>query len=138
MFAWLVFKHRHQESLPFSDSVIDAAAVAHILDGDEEYKGGHRHDSRIVGKTVFPERWTDTQIVLAVKATVRRPDYIMWLKPRVVLRSLILGVIVEVSLTQSKNRWKFRHAFPNSGAGVYRNESLRRVELPLDLTQLEA
>ena len=121
----------------FDDSVIDADAVAHILDGDADYKGGHRFTSQIIGKTVFPESWSDEQIIAAVKAVVRRPTTVLHLRPYMFLRGMVRNVIIEVALKRKRGRFEFSHAFPTSGAGVYRNETLRRKEIPIDLAHLE-
>lgn len=130
-------RRKSAEIPDFDDSVIDADAVAHILDGDADYKGGHRFTSQIIGKTVFPEEWSDEQIIAAVKAVVRRPSFHMWVPPRIYLRAIVLDVIVEVALRCSGNQVVFKHAFPKSGTGVFRNDPLRRVALPLDLRDLE-
>lgn len=129
---------RRSTDLPdFDDSVIDASAIEHILKGDRNFKGGHRFTSYVVGKTVFPEDWSDAQIIAAVKAVVRRPTFVLHMKPFVYLRGILLGVIIEVALKRTRGRFEFFHAFPISGTGVYRNEALRRRELPLDFADLE-
>lgn len=132
-----VNRRKRAEVPEFDDAVIDAAAVAHILDGDADYKGGHRYTSRVIGKTVFPETWSDEQIIAAVKAVVRRPTFLLWAPPHLILRSVVLGVIVEVALRRTRGRLIFKHAFPKSGVGVLRNETRRRVAVPLDLLDLE-
>ncbi len=48
---------------------------AHILDGDADGGGGHRHGTGNPGKTEFPASWTDEKIVDVLKDVARRPDH---------------------------------------------------------------
>jgi hypothetical protein len=46
----------------------------HILDGDADGSGGHRHGTGRPGKTEFPASWDDTKITDTVLDVARRPD----------------------------------------------------------------
>jgi Bacterial EndoU nuclease len=48
--------------------------TTHILHGDEDGGGGHRHGTGIPGKTEFPANWEDKKIIDAVVDVARRPD----------------------------------------------------------------
>jgi Bacterial EndoU nuclease len=47
---------------------------AHILDGDDAGRGGHRHGVGNPGKTEFPASWDDKKIMDNVRDVGRRPD----------------------------------------------------------------
>jgi hypothetical protein len=47
---------------------------AHILDGDDSGRGGHRHGVGNPGKTEFPASWDDKKIMDNVRDVGRRPD----------------------------------------------------------------
>ena len=46
----------------------------HILDGDANGSGGHRHGVGHPGKTEFPASWTDEKIMDNILDVARRPD----------------------------------------------------------------
>lgn len=48
--------------------------ATHILDGDADGSGGHRHGTGRPGKTEFPASWDDTKIIDAALDVARRPD----------------------------------------------------------------
>ena len=47
----------------------------HILDGDADGGGGHRHGTGNPGKTEFPASWNDEKITDALLDVARRPDH---------------------------------------------------------------
>jgi hypothetical protein len=47
----------------------------HILDGDADGGGGHRHGIGNPGKTEFPASWNDKKIIDALLDVARRPDH---------------------------------------------------------------
>jgi hypothetical protein len=47
---------------------------AHILDGEANGQGGHRHGTGHPGKTEFPASWDDTKVMDNVLDVGRRPD----------------------------------------------------------------
>src|SRR5216684_3835072 len=47
----------------------------HILDGDADGSGGHRHGTGNPGKTEFPAAWDDETIINTVADVARRPDH---------------------------------------------------------------
>ncbi len=57
-----------------SDIVLPADRRAHILDGDPNDGGGHRHGTGHPDKTEFPADWEDDRIIDAVLAVARDPD----------------------------------------------------------------
>jgi hypothetical protein len=48
--------------------------ATHILDGDADGGGGHRHGTGRPGKTEFPASWDDTKIIDAALDVASRPD----------------------------------------------------------------
>src|ERR1700759_445429 len=48
--------------------------TTHILDGEPDGGGGHRHGGGKPGKTEFPASWDDKKIIDTVVDVVRRPD----------------------------------------------------------------
>ena len=48
--------------------------AVHILDGDADGSGGHRHGTGRPGKTEFPAIWSDTTIVGHALDVARHPD----------------------------------------------------------------
>jgi hypothetical protein len=48
--------------------------VTHILDGDQDGRGGHRHGTGNPGKTEFPASWDDQKIMDNVRDVARRPE----------------------------------------------------------------
>ncbi len=47
----------------------------HVLDGDADGGGGHRHGTGNPGKTEFPSSWNDEKIIDALLDVARRPDH---------------------------------------------------------------
>lgn len=45
----------------------------HILDGDDQGRGGHRYGTGMPGKSEFPQRWDDSTVARYVRATARFP-----------------------------------------------------------------
>jgi Bacterial EndoU nuclease len=56
------------------DIHLNAERTTHILDGDADGSGGHRHGTGIPGKTEFPASWDDKKIIETVVDIARRPD----------------------------------------------------------------
>ena len=48
--------------------------ITHILDGEPNGSGGHRHGTGIPGKTEFPASWDDKKIIDTVVDVARRPN----------------------------------------------------------------
>jgi hypothetical protein len=53
---------------------VTSERATHILDGDADGSGGHRHGTGRPGKTEFPVSWDDTKITDTVLDVARRPD----------------------------------------------------------------
>ncbi len=49
--------------------------TTHILDGDADGSGGHRHGIGNPGKTEFPASWNDEKIIDALLDVARQPDH---------------------------------------------------------------
>jgi EndoU nuclease-like protein len=49
--------------------------TTHILDGDADGRGGHRHGIGNPGKTEFPASWNDEKIIDALLDVARQPDH---------------------------------------------------------------
>lgn len=122
-----------------ASEVLTDLAIQHVLEGDgaPDFRGGHRFESAVVGKTVFPERWDDGDILSAIRVTIEFPLKIIERKQEIILLSVIDNVLIEVRLKKSAGGIQLQHAFPQSGDGVFRNEALGRRAVALDLSFLE-
>jgi Bacterial EndoU nuclease len=73
--------HSGWDSVDISNRpALDALRVSperrvHILDGDADGGGGHRHGIGNPGKTEFPASWNDEKIINALLDVARRPDH---------------------------------------------------------------
>jgi len=59
---------------PLDELRVTPERSAHILDGDDAGRGGHRHGVGNPGKTEFPASWDDKKIMDNVHDVARRPD----------------------------------------------------------------
>jgi hypothetical protein len=59
---------------PLDELRVTPERSAHILDGDDAGRGGHRHGVGNPGKTEFPASWDDKKIMDNVRDVARRPD----------------------------------------------------------------
>ena len=57
-----------------ADIHVTPERTTHILDGDADGSGGHRHGTGIPGKTEFPASWDDKKIIDTVVDVARQPD----------------------------------------------------------------
>lgn len=121
------------------EALLDKETIAHVLvgDGAPSFRGGHRFESWIVGKTVFPEDWTDDEIIGALRVTLAYPAKVIFSAQFFVAFGLVNEVIIEAKVRVSQSSLRLKHAFPVNGTGVFRNDPLGRVPLPLDLSVLE-
>src|SRR5882724_7359464 len=63
------------EDRPKAEDIhVSPERTTHILDGDEDGSGGHRHGTGIPGKTEFPASWHDKKIIDTVVDVACRPD----------------------------------------------------------------
>jgi len=109
---------------------LDAARVSperrtHILDGEPDDGGGHRHGTGKPGKTEFPASWSDEKIISSVLDVASRPDqppkyqqYKGEHKERWLTRGTRDGVDIVAVITQDGQIWT---GWPKSGPGVVRN-----------------
>jgi Bacterial EndoU nuclease len=63
-----------EERPPAEEIRVTTERTTHILDGEPDGGGGHRHGTGKSGKTEFPASWDDTKIMDNVLAVARRPD----------------------------------------------------------------
>ena len=119
--------------------ILSESAIQHVLHGDGPpyYRGGHRFASGVVGKTVFPEDWDNTEIIGSVRMTLAFPAKVFTEKQFSIYFGLVNEVLIEVRVQSSKKGLELRHAMPVNGLGVYRVDPLGRTPLPLDLSVLE-
>jgi Bacterial EndoU nuclease len=59
---------------PLDELRVTPERAAHILDGDDAGRGGHRHGVGNPGKTEFPASWADKKIMDNIHDVARRPD----------------------------------------------------------------
>lgn len=59
---------------PAEDIRASPERTTHILDGDADGGGGHRHGTGNPGKTEFPASWDDKKIIDTLVDVARRPD----------------------------------------------------------------
>jgi hypothetical protein len=59
---------------PLEELRVTPERSAHILDGDDAGRGGHRHGVGNPGKTEFPASWDDKKIMDNIRDVARRPD----------------------------------------------------------------
>ncbi|GAA2269229.1 hypothetical protein GCM10009853_023410 [Glycomyces scopariae] len=98
----------------------------HILDGEWDYDsgellgGGHAPGSGNPGKTEFPERWTDEQIMDNISDVARNPGSEPAPRPGGGYRvtGVVDGVEIEVLLNRDGTVWS---AYPLGGDGVVFN-----------------
>jgi hypothetical protein len=96
--------------------------TTHILDGEADGGGGHRHGTGKPGKTEFPASWDDKEIVDNVLDVAQRPDCTPTLQHRN-NRWICIGtredVEVSVIVLRSGEVWT---SWPEEGGpGVVRN-----------------
>jgi hypothetical protein len=114
------------------DDRIPPGIRRHILDGDrEKNSGGHRSGNNLPGKTEFPKKWTDSDVITAISQTLDywyhrevRPNHIN-------LYGYINGVRLEVRLMLDGT---VKAAYPLDGEGVMRNDDREdTVKYPVPL-----
>ena len=111
----------------------------HVLYGEEDGdRGGHAFSSTRIGKTVFPERWSEGEIFDAIRSVLVQPDRTKETQLMIILQSVIDDVLVEVKLHKSNRGYRLWAAFPRNGRGVFLNSHIGRIELPLELPERRA
>ena len=96
--------------------------TTHVLDGDANGSGGHRHGIGYPGKTEFPASWDDEKIMNSVLDVAQRPDappVLQHWNNRWVCTGTRDSVEVSVIVLRSGEVWT---AWPEEGSpGVVRN-----------------
>ena len=104
------------------DINVSLERTTHILDGDADGSGGHRHGVGKAGKTEFPASWDDEKVMGHVLDVVRRPDSAPVLQHRNnrwICTGTRDGVEVTAIVLRSGEIWT---AWPEEGGpGVRRN-----------------
>lgn len=96
----------------------------HVLDGDGDGRGGHRHGTGIPGKSEFPAEWDDDTVAARIRATAVNPssiDYSPATKRRPEqwkCQARHGGVNVVAIVRADGQIWT---AWPTDGPGVHRN-----------------
>lgn len=123
-----------------ASQILTEDAIDHVLNGEgpPDYLGGHRFESAVIGKTVFPEHWTDEDIVTALRITIEHPAKVTFYQHIIRLLSLVDEVVIEVEVRITRRGPRLHKAYPKNGSGVMRNDPIKRVPIPLDLTSLES
>jgi hypothetical protein len=107
---------------PAEDIQVSPERRTHILDGDPNGGGGHRHGTGKEGKTEFPASWDDEKTMDNVLGVARRPDSAPVLQEfnnRWFCSGIREGVEVSVIVLRSGEVWT---AWPEEGGpGVVRN-----------------
>ena len=106
--------------MPLLGQIRPGRAV-HILDGDGDGRGGgHRWDSPVPGKTLFPRDWSDDTVLERVRDVARRPDFAPRRQDndRWVCEGVREGVCIQVVVDPDG---AVRTALPLYGPGVTRN-----------------
>jgi hypothetical protein len=107
---------------PAEDIRVSPERATHILDGEPDGGGGHRHGTGKPGKTEFPASWDDMKIMDNVLDVAQRPDCTPTLQHRN-NRWICTGtrddVEVSVIVLRSGEAWT---SWPEEGGpGVVRN-----------------
>ena len=111
----------------------------HVLYGEEDGdRGGHAFSSTRIGKTVFPERWSETEVIEAVLVVMNKPQRALDLRSRLILLGVVDDVLIEVSFKKTKRGYQLQTAFPRNGSGVEVNTAFGRRAVPLDKSILES
>lgn len=107
---------------PAEEIQVSPERRTHILDGEPNGGGGHRHGTGMEGKTEFPASWDDEKIVDNVLDVARRPDSVpvlQELNKRWFCSGIRESVEVSVIVLRSGAVWT---AWPEEGGpGVVRN-----------------
>jgi hypothetical protein len=107
---------------PAEDICVSPERATHILDGEPDGGGGHRHGTGKPGKTEFPASWDDTKIMDNVLDVAKRPDCTPTLQhrnDRWICTGTRDDVEVSVIVLRSGEAWT---SWPEEGGpGVVRN-----------------
>jgi hypothetical protein len=107
---------------PANDISVSPERTAHILDGEPDGGGGHRHGTGRSGKTEFPASWDDKKIMDIALDVARRPDCAPTLQhwnDRWICTGTREDVEVSVIVLRSGEAWT---SWPEEGGpGVVRN-----------------
>ena len=107
---------------PAADIRVTPARVTHILDGEPDGGGGHRHGTGKSGKTEFPASWEDEKTIDNVIDVAQRPDCVPTLQhwnDRWICTGTREDVEISVIVLRSGEVWT---SWPEEGSpGVVRN-----------------
>ncbi|MGV9196718.1 hypothetical protein ACTOVL_05910 [Arcanobacterium canis] len=108
--------------------------IGHSGSQPGRWNGGHGFGQGVLGKTEFPERWTDKDIELVLAETWANPTAEQYKGDRRSVRRVFDGVLVHVEAYGDAFE-TFRTYYPVGGRGVFYNEGNRRVQkrVPTDM-----
>ena len=129
---WVPLMLAHADPLP-------PAVIEHILFGDasSHVRGGHRFESTLKDRSVFPERWTDEFVIEAVRLVLNQASSAEVHGRKVILQAFVDDVLIEVWVRSSRGGYLVETAFPKAGRGVMRNTYRGRVNVPLEITEMD-
>ena len=123
----------------FSHVPVTEEILRHVWEGEpNERKGGHRFGLGREGKTEFPEHWNLSMVEQAITETLKRPQAVRINKDSTSCLRQVGRVVMIVRLYSRHHRLNILTAYPLSGDGVGQNRQQIRVDVPLDLSVLEA
>ena len=123
----------------FAHVPVTEALLRHVWEGEPNgRKGGHRFGLGREGKTEFPENWELSMAEYAITETLSRPQVVRINKDSTTCLRQVGGVVMIVTLYRRRRRLFILTAYPLSGDGVGQNRHHIRVDVPLDLSVLEA
>jgi hypothetical protein len=110
----------------------------HVLWGESDgERGGHHFSSLRIGKTVFPERWSNEDIFEAIRLVLTAPQHKNDLGQAMFISAVVDFVLVEIALKRTKKGLQLDSAYPRWGTGVYRNTAFGRKEITHSRIELE-
>jgi hypothetical protein len=123
----------------FAHVPVTEELLHHVWEGEvDTSQGGHRYGRGREGKTEFPQHWDLSMLRFAVGQVLEAPHTVRYRGPHIYLLRKVGELIVAVDLLSIAHSIRIRTAYPVNGEGVARNTGGLRVELPLDISVLEA
>lgn len=127
-------KEPSSETIKWPDNVQPPSETVanHILHGDGDGKrGGHLYGTGVIGKTEFPEDWSEEDVLRAISQVMADPDWTVPAKNEHALHWLgktINDVQVEVKAYMVDGKYVINQAYPVGGNDVTRNTLDGKVE----------
>lgn len=123
----------------FAHVSVTEELLQHVWEGEQDStKGGHRFGLGREGKTEFPQEWDLAMVESAIRLVLSSPQVVRYRPGPLTIARQVNGVIVEVKISVQSQRMWIMSVYPVCGTGVFANRRGLRVELPLDISVLEA